>query len=1418
MGGDFTYKFLSSNGNSATYQLTLKVYRDCSNTSNSQLDNQIRIRVYYAHSNQLYQDITVNLLTKKNVLPDCINQNVACIEEGVYRKNVTLTSASHVNFYGFNLVWSRCCRNDGLTNIPDNQGQLWTAFIPPHTFKNSSVQYLNIPVPFLCRNRQNTFNLNAFDSDGDSLVFRLVRPYRAGSQFCPRPNESQFPCNQNDLIPPYRVVNYRNGYSASFPFGTGSTISIDSSTGEITATVNQNGNYVMAIEVEEFRKTFNGTYVSMGKTRRDIQYIVRSCPANEAPFIDSAFSGGFNKQIKTLSPLCFDIRAYDLDNDSVFISRIGAIFDNSQGLDSPYASLPIVKEKNADTTRFCWTPGCHHVSEAPYIFTVFAEDDKCNQRQRTFSVKVLPLETLNAPKIACTEIVNDSTIKTTWQAPTDTSGLAFYRVYRGKVGTTGSTLLDTVYSAGTINSYVDSTINDATGTAYNYYVTAVNDCGANGTSSDTLATIIATFDRQSAGKGDLKWDTPLDKEAYKYQIKRFNGSSYTSIDSTNALSYFLNECIVNTDHRIEVNTAFGCAIVSNPVNIWLTPSDSVPPAAPKLKYATVSVTGSIELAWNKSDSPYVKYYEVWQSIDGGNYVIQTTLTYDTTYNPTGLNTKNNIYSYYIVAKDSCPSANQSSPSDSVSIIVPDAETLACVPLVRLKWNVAQQFGSSTQFIEVERATNGGAFTSITTLNASDSSFVDSTVNTTNNYCYRIKSTANNTGFVAYSDSICITPETYPLPASVPMFSSSVISTGNTNGETFLRWKRVDLNDTLSKNYLLYHAIDSSGPYTQIASVSQLNDTTYTHSSIATDATRNFYYLKVDDLCGYVSQDSSERHGTIVLQAIGGNLDAALSWTPYKGWPVSSYNIYKGNATNQQLFANVAGNVNTFNDIDLSCGNDYYYKIEAVGNVNGTIVTSQSNTDSASVYDIIPPPSTTLARASVFTTSVTVGQVLVEWDASTEKNRQGYNIYRSEAGNPFTLAGTINNTSNETISFIDNGINTETQTNSYYISVIDSCGNESPFTSTHTVSNITTTPGFSEVAVQWTPYIGFTNYEYEVQRRQPGTNWTTLTTLPQDSLNYTDIGTVCKVPYNYRIKINNLDAAGQFSLSDTTLTIANDTTPPTPPYMVKVTRETSAQNVVLVQWTLSPEADVKEYVLQRARRYTAGWKTIFTTVNDTFFYDTINNINSQSYCYRLYALDLCNNVSQTGNVGCLLILRASSEPFVNNLAWEGYTNWPLGVQEYRVYRSENNQLFLPVGDVNGNIFTFKDSILTDTANLFCYYIEAQENLGGFSAISTSNTVCVTQKASYYIPNSFTPGHSEGLNDGFGPVGLFIARVKIHIYDRWGREVYTSKDGERFWNGNDNIGNALPEGVYMYNILVYSFDGTKTIERGNVTILR
>ena len=43
------------------------------------------------------------------------------------------------------------------------------------------------------------------------------------------------------------------------------------------------------------------------------------------------------------------------------------------------------------------------------------------------------------------------------------------------------------------------------------------------------------------------------------------------------------------------------------------------------------------------------------------------------------------------------------------------------------------------------------------------------------------------------------------------------------------------------------------------------------------------------------------------------------------------------------------------------------------------------------------------------------------------------------------------------------------------------------------------------------------------------------------------------------------------------------------------------------------------------------------------------------------------------------------------------------------------------------------------------------------------------------------------------------AKIHVYNRWGNEVFSSADYNNNWNGTSgSSGNALPAGSYFYQI--------------------
>lgn len=89
--------------------------------------------------------------------------------------------------------------------------------------------------------------------------------------------------------------------------------------------------------------------------------------------------------------------------------------------------------------------------------------------------------------------------------------------------------------------------------------------------------------------------------------------------------------------------------------------------------------------------------------------------------------------------------------------------------------------------------------------------------------------------------------------------------------------------------------------------------------------------------------------------------------------------------------------------------------------------------------------------------------------------------------------------------------------------------------------------------------------------------------------------------------------------------------------------------------------------------------------------------------------------------------------------------------------------------------------------------------------------------FFAPNVFTPERPD--NNTFR---IFTANQQenfsVYIYDRMGRQVYTSQDLHFAWDGNYE-GQKLPQGTYTY-VIRYRRPGTEDIvtQKGTVTLLR
>ncbi|MFT6176656.1 MAG: hypothetical protein ACJAUF_000565, partial [Bacteroidia bacterium] len=253
---------------------------------------------------------------------------------------------------------------------------------------NSSPALTNDPVAILCCNQPYTFNNGAIDTaERDSISYSFAKAFKSQNQECSYnstrtyldPIATYYPSSA--LYWPYCNPN------ANPPIGT----CLDPETGDIIFTpVNCSEVAVVVIQMIEWRKDTLGIYKKIGTTRRDMQFIVMSCPDNNPPTIN----GPYLYNVCEGSQLCFNITSNDVvftppppasapAPDTVKLTWNGGISGATFGIVTPSARL--------QTGRFCWTPPLGAASDLPYTFTVTARDNACPLNAvavRSFRVRV----------------------------------------------------------------------------------------------------------------------------------------------------------------------------------------------------------------------------------------------------------------------------------------------------------------------------------------------------------------------------------------------------------------------------------------------------------------------------------------------------------------------------------------------------------------------------------------------------------------------------------------------------------------------------------------------------------------------------------------------------------------------------------------------------------------------------------------------------------------------------------------------------------------------------------------------------------------------------------------------------------------------------------------------------------------------
>ena len=124
----------------------------------------------------------------------------------------------------------------------------------------------------------------------------------------------------------------------------------------------------------------------------------------------------------------------------------------------------------------------------------------------------------------------------------------------------------------------------------------------------------------------------------------------------------------------------------------------------------------------------------------------------------------------------------------------------------------------------------------------------------------------------------------------------------------------------------------------------------------------------------------------------------------------------------------------------------------------------------------------------------------------------------------------------------------------------------------------------------------------------------------------------------------------------------------------------------------------------------------------------------------------------------------------------------------------------------------------TVNSTGTYTHHYTNAAGCDSLIEKITVIDSACKNYvYIPTAFTP-NTDKRNDIFKPiVSGTLLQYQFKIYNRWGKEIFSSNDFLRGWNGTVN-GLLQPAGTYVWMCKFQLLGEPAQIKRGTVTLIR
>jgi gliding motility-associated-like protein len=659
-------------------------------------------------------------------------------------------------------------------------------------------------------------------------------------------------------------------------------------------------------------------------------------------------------------------------------------------------------------------------------------------------------------------------------------------------------------------------------------------------------------------------------------------------------------------------------------------------------------------------------------------------------------------------------------------------------------------------------------------------------------------------------------------AQTPSPPTLICASTEISGAVTLRWDIA--NPGSVDHYNIYWSNAPTGPFNMISFLNDGVSVTWQITGINGNNFQYYFYMRSYNAAGD-SSAASPLVSNIFLQMNVSIGKADLSWNAFDPLMPGTYNLVRTDTSGIPITI-YSGTGLSFRDIITSpyCVIPFSlsYRVEFTG---GCISYSNIKTDQFS--DKTNPPDVLMDSISIGPN----GRPVISWEASTSTDVAGYEIQQQIAGGIWQVIGFASGSS--TTFFSADSLKACSGIKTFVIITTDLCGNKS--TGVNNYDNPLNTLFLNPVlqdeclgtaTLSWNPYNYMTPSlkEYLIYRSEDFGPFTLIGSTADGITTFTDTqGLLPGSGYHYYVRAVSTDGKKSSRSCDGSITYNGQANP-----NALSLNYVSVINSQYVEMSIhfGPVETVTTLRVYRAGSQ-GGAYTLIDSISpgilgDIPFSDPTASVNTQSYFYKIVALNSCKMEAIWSDSSRTIFLTCNANADQSNtLTWNEYTGWA-NIQRYEVNRLVNGvpDPANPIGTTapGTTIFTDLPAAPQQAGNVISYYIRAIEGnimLPNIADTSVSNIARAIRQPVVSFPNAFVP---RGLNNIFRPVMDFVddGNYKLLIYNKWGQQVFVSDNKDIGWDGKFK-GDYAPTGIYFYHLQYSSFTGENFTKTGSLMLV-